>query len=816
MLSSDDLQDSQTTAADTRENLMVVGGINRYLTTQGKMVRRGVGSSADTYKHLIKDSILSYSDRVEVLKVAATKGRGARNKLISYLSQIPSLSIAYITLSTVWNRIATEDNRRTSVCALIGSLLEDEFNFLQLSSNSERLWKRLQRYAMDREAYHYQRLFVFSGARKVGWEPLKWTTADKVLIGLILIKEMEDEGLLVTNQEFSGKRTHTHATLSPSPRVLDYLQSQREAAEMGDLPMISPIFAPLTSVPQDWTSPNTGGYHHIRVPLVKLGKAAYTDATMARVYDAVNTMQRTAWAINPVMLQLVQRLWQEGSSVGSLPRGKAISLPEQMPPEDWQLLSDLERSTMKRDRREIHETNRKAVSDLVAVSQVLSQAHELLGSPVYLPYQLDYRGRAYAMPLLNHQGPDWMRSLFEFRAGKPIGSAGAVWLAIQVATLYDATLPSGVKASKAGFAERYHWTTANEHMLRAVVADHSLCGWQEADKPFMFLRSALEWVGYLDQGEEFVSTIPIALDGSCSGIQHYSALLRDEQGGASVNLTPSDVPADVYGDVARVVLASVEGDEDSTMRTWWLDHEINRRVVKKPVMTYGYSSRLPGFTDWYETEFVRPATKASKLKQESGPLALYLARKTLAAVQVQLIAVAAGMEWMITCARLLAHEGKPISWVTPIGFPVVQRYEKFDLISVETVLQGERLRVRVPGGCRQINKAKQANAISPNHTHSLDAAHLMLTVLHARDAYGVTDYSLIHDSFGTLAADTDSLFAAVREAFVDMYEQHDPFHDLWQSVTDALSEKGRLLLPPPPPKGTLDIREVLSSLYAFA
>lgn len=45
-------------------------------------------------------------------------------------------------------------------------------------------------------------------------------------------------------------------------------------------------------------------------------------------------------------------------------------------------------------------------------------------------------------------------------------------------------------------------------------------------------------------------------DGSCNGLQHYAALGRDLEGGASVNLVPSDQPQDVYKGVAVGVSVS--------------------------------------------------------------------------------------------------------------------------------------------------------------------------------------------------------------------------------------------------------------------
>lgn len=39
-----------------------------------------------------------------------------------------------------------------------------------------------------------------------------------------------------------------------------------------------------------------------------------------------------------------------------------------------------------------------------------------------------------------------------------------------------------------------------------------------------------------------MSQIPVAVDGSCNGLQHYAALALDKPGGLAVNVLPSDRP----------------------------------------------------------------------------------------------------------------------------------------------------------------------------------------------------------------------------------------------------------------------------------
>ena len=51
--------------------------------------------------------------------------------------------------------------------------------------------------------------------------------------------------------------------------------------------------------------------------------------------------------------------------------------------------------------------------------------------------------------------------------------------------------------------------------------------------------------------------LPVSIDGSCSGYQHYSAAMRAEKEASLVNLMPSDEPQDIYQFIA---------DSDGTSR----------------------------------------------------------------------------------------------------------------------------------------------------------------------------------------------------------------------------------------------------------
>lgn len=118
------------------------------------------------------------------------------------------------------------------------------------------------------------------------------------------------------------------------------------------------------------------------------------------------------------------------------------------------------------------------------------------------------------------------------------------------------------------------WTHANEALLRRIASDslgHRREWEATADKLWLALAAAREWVAFLDQGYGFVTHLPCFIDGTCNGIQHFSALARDPDLAALVNLTPSDTPQDIYqaeADQALALIGRKAADGDGWARRW--------------------------------------------------------------------------------------------------------------------------------------------------------------------------------------------------------------------------------------------------------
>jgi DNA-directed RNA polymerase len=150
-----------------------------------------------------------------------------------------------------------------------------------------------------------------------------------------------------------------------------------------------------------------------------------------------------------------------------------------------------------------------------------------------------------------------------------------------------------------------------------------------------------------------------------------------------------------------------------------------------------------------------------------------------------------------------------VTWQTPDGFLVHMFEQMTDIQRTKTQLAGMFV-VRIGNYTNELNKRRQRNAVAPNFVHSMDAAHLRATIIKAR-AQGITSLALIHDDYGTHAADTDGLHKVIRECFVEQYSGVCPLERFkaWQEA--ILKEK----LPPLPAKGKLDLTEVLNSEFFF-
>ena len=766
-------------------------------------------------------------------KAEAASGRaGAKHTAIRLLGDaITNEQVAFLALKTIISGISGTQTV-AHLARVIGSTLEDELRLHNIRKMEKRVYKSIVDGTMKRGSQHYKHVYAVRRAEYFQDNWVTWTHKDCLLVGSKLLDlVVQNIDLIDIHLQLTGKMKTLVVTAKPA--TVAWIEKYNMAG-------VRSPFEPMVVLPRDWTTPYDGGYITSNITPLQLVKrvtkrrmaALYNNTEMPMVYKTINALQRTAWQINGDVFNTMMTLWENGSTLGGIPSKADFELPPK--PLDMSDVGVFKQ--WKREASQAHRNHLEATSARIAFSMTIDVANRFSSfKKIFMPYQVDFRGRIYAVPQLNPQGSDFQKGLLRFSQGKPLGEDGVKWLAIHGANV------AGV--DKVSFQDRYNWVDANEEEICAIARDpFNNRGWAgtiagvEIDKPWQFLAFCFEWAGYCEQGERFVSHLPIALDGSCSGIQHFSGMLRDSSGGAAVNLIPSELPADVYQVVADKVLEKVnedliDGTEDSlselghlvygtkALAAQWLAFGITRKTCKRAVMTTPYGSREYGFKEQLLEDILRPAEKSMGDKfpfADNGfGAANYMAKKIWQSVTVTLVAAGQAMDWVKEVGAVANKAGKAINWTTPAGFPVEQSYQCMEETRVKTAINGTiRLSLREP--IDKLDLRKQSSALSPNWIHSLDASHLMMTVCSSVEQ-GISNFAMIHDSFGTHAADTDVLFATVRDTFVEMYQQNDVLKQFKEAVAVTITDEILLEeLPDDLVKGDLDLEEVKFSRYCFA
>ena len=430
----------------------------------------------------------------------------------------------------------------------------------------------------------------------------------------------------------------------------------------------------------------------------------------------------------------------------------------------------------------------------------LHVAKDFKDKEFYYPFNIDFRGRTYPLPPhLNHIGNDLCRGLMMFGPGRVLGERGVHWLRMQVGNMAG--------QDKAPLVDRVQWSIDNAEKVEQVGRDPLADKWWlELENPWQFLAAATDLQAALDSGdpENYSSHLAVYQDGSCNGLQHYAALARDAWGGASVNLSKAEVdrPMDVYSDVCDLVRKNVEKEavQGHEMAPIALPH-IVRKVVKQTVMTSVYGVTLIGARSQINRQLVDRGV------EDSNKVAMYLAKHTMDAMATMFTNARKVMDFLAECAQIVADCGQPMTWMSPVGIPVLQPYRHAHKYQVATHMQ--KITLADSNDLLPVSSARQKAAFPPNFVHSLDASHMMYTALACKEK-GLT-FSSVHDSFWTHAADVDVMSETLREQFVHLYEQ-----PILEDFRESLMLRYPAEFPPVPEQGSFDIKKVMDAPYFFS
>lgn len=480
----------------------------------------------------------------------------------------------------------------------LGSMVEDEERLARFEAANPHAYTWTMRRAKESTGVIGQRGLIAKLMNCKGVPFTPWGSRKRLLVGLWLIDQFNSAtGLFEVIGAATESSSRVANYLQPKPETTEWLNEAAKRAELN-----ASEFWPMVCPPKPWDKPWGGGYLTKVVPtlpLVKLhsgpdGKAyleVLKQADLSLVTDAINKAQSTRWAVNGEVLAVLQQIAELGIDVDGLAPMKDAAIPPRP------AAADEDPSVHKSWRKAasiIHRKNRSQRGKRIQFQRTLTVANRFLPFPaIYFPMQLDFRGRVYSVPaFLNPQGSDFQKALLRFADGKAIETEEHLeWLAIHGANCYG--------VDKAPYHERWNWVVDNLQAIEAVADDplgDALNFWRSADSPFCFLAWCFDFVRVIRGGYGTVSQIAVALDGSCNGLQHYSAALLDSVGGAAVNLTPSPQPRDIYGLVAErtkvrlEVLKDVSGPEGFFARAW-LEFGVDRKITKRSVMTLNGGGR---------------------------------------------------------------------------------------------------------------------------------------------------------------------------------------------------------------------------------
>jgi len=505
--------------------------------------------------------------------------------------------------------------------------------------------------------------------------------------------------------------------------------------------------------------------------------------------------------------------------------------------------------------------------------QVLKAAEPYVGKKFFQQYTCDSRGRFYPLSAyLNELNSDNAKGMLSFYEGKPLGDNGKAQLFHHIANMWGEDKLSHV--DRVRFVEdNYYdfvkygntpteakgWMQAAEpiQFLSAVIELAKL------DKHFVDGKEI----------KDFVSYTICYRDGSNNGLQWLMSLAKDHKNGHLVNVKPTqdNKPGDMYSHVAQSVqslMHSKAKEEDSRsldyynlyfksiekIRNRWRVADLNndksadkkkklirwyqrryktelkltdiiywdkakfshkewRKIVKRNVMTYGYSASKQGMGEQIIEDTQDMSNVYLSNKQHSAARALgSLVYNT---IESEFPEVANTMKlFKDNCEAYMNKTGKQYSHNTLISnFPFAQHYVKYKTGRVELadglfVMNDSKsyewvnlVRFRIKTELPILNLGKAKAAISPNSIHNLDSLHLMLVI-------DDCDFDIVsaHDSFGCHAANVIDMQKVIRTQFKRIIDANPLEHNL--------KETGNLV--PMIKQGQLDSSEILQSEFAFA
>ena len=804
------------------EESMRKSGIDKFNKEVEKAKARGQEGNTLHGIMLMKHSVDKVSKGIQDFMKKASTGTAEQGyRIAPFIAMLDPDVTAFLTLKTVVNSVSGMQSL-TGLSRTLGLIIEDEIKLQVWEDHDGRMFKILQEKMTKHTASrHYRRYGLIKRCKKyIDVEDLDtFTTQERHSIGSKLLDILIQATGLVEVRTMTYGRKKKNILVTPSKGTIEWIEKVNEYGQV-----LSPHYLPMITLPKRWTTIDDGGYYTFKMPMIKTYNRKFLRGLrhheMPLEYECINSLQDTEWTVNTKVLDVMKEMWGNGLDCNGLPNRDPLDLPPCPAPQGLKkqdMTPEMQKEFMhwKTTASTIYSENARRFSKVLQFIRTMGMAKDMSEyDKFHFVYQSDFRGRKYTVSsFLTPQGPEYAKGLLLFSKGMPIETdEQADWLAIHGANCFG--------VDKVSYEKRIKWVDDHADQIIASAKDPlSFLWWNEAEDPWLFLAFCFEWAEFLEEGFGYMSRIPVQLDGSNNGLQNFSAMLRDPVGGKATNLLPSDTPQDIYQDVADLVLEKVKvlAESGDTMAIQWRDSGfINRKLCKRPVMVVPYGGTrhsCRGYVLQYlKDEFAKG--EINPWAQEDHDMFLpsfWLSQVLWEAIGEIVIGARECMKWIQDCSSIVAKENRALVWSTPTNFIVHQEYFNYKELRITTYIDGTLVKPRFREYMDSMDTFRNRNGSAPNFVHSLDASHLTFSI-HECNKYGVSDYSMIHDSYGVHAHHVPRMARSLRKAFSDMYKNNNVINSFKEDAEESVGKD----MPDPPEMGTLDIDAVIDATYFFA
>lgn len=756
-------------------------GQQRLLDNTKKMEERSYASAAVYGAPSISAALPAVAAVIEDTVLRIHKGQNGVDfaTIHQYLAGIEPGAAAVIALKLTFDKVFSpkdKANEIANVITAIGHALEQEAQLRWYEAQDPDLMDRIRRSYWHDSCGTQQRARVATlmmNRKDYHWDG--WGTVVRAKLGAWLLDcVMKATGWF---ERITVKRHNGTPTIVVPSLQFAILKDEL----MKDALAFSPMAWPMLIPPRDWSPIKAGGYLTNEVmkghEMVRRGEDALIQGNSPILF--LNRLQKVAYTLNPFVVEVAETLMERGYKVGKFT--PIVELP--LPNKPWDI-ADNEEARHAYRRAAAETMNENAASFKRSCrTRMTMQTVEIFKEKdkFYLPWSFDYRGRAYPIPaFLTPQDTDFGKSLLKFYESSFMTPEAEAWLGFQVATTYG--------LDKATMKERHDWVEANLNLISRVATDPlgNLCEWEGASEPWQFLAACEEYFACVIDCSRSWTSIPVAIDATCSGLQILAGLAKDHSTAQLVNVLPGEEPQDAYKVVAETAKPKLPGH---------LAALLDRKVTKRTVMTIPYNA-----TKHSNRQYIRDALKEKGAEFTPDELTLIVN-----AVREAMYEVVPGpmrvMDWIKEEVSSAFQRGADhLQWETPSGFTVKQNRRKRVIERIKLQILG-RCDINLTTGLEGPDVNGHRSSTAPNLIHSLDSSILHLAFLKFN-----APFTVIHDSVLCRATDMGVLNRVVRETFYEIFSKSNPLEDFAKAI-GAESEL--------PIIGDLDLESVLDSTYFF-